>query len=179
VVKRTKKAYTLVELLIAMGIMVILIGIGIFSYLSYDRQNSVTLAAEQVKSFINKNVYQAQSSTTDLGVAVANVPAATVLEYNAGNNSFEIKKVDSEGNELSNKIYDSLQISDSVIVNSTFNNTSPEGDLPSGKKRLVFLKPDGKLDIETNQINKIELTNGGSTATVTINPNAAIITRNY
>ena len=168
-VRRTKKAYTLVELLVAMGIMVLLIGIGIFSFLTYDRQNALTLSAEQIKSFLNKNVYQSQSSTTDLGVG--SIPTAAVLEYNTSNNSLEIKKVDSSGTAFSSeKVYDSFEISSNISVTVHFNNSS------GTSTRLVFSSPSGNI---TNTPSSIVLTSNNYTATININPNEVTITKNY
>jgi len=166
---KKKAGYTLIELLLAMGIMVLLIGISILSYYNYDRQNSLTLSAEQIKSFLNKNVYHAQSSTTDLGFG--SIPTATVLEYNSSNNAFEIKKVDSNGAAYSSeKVYDSYEISSNISVAVHFNNSS------GTSTRLMFSSPDGNI---TNNPSSIVLTSNNYIATVNINPNEVTITKNY
>lgn len=168
-VVKTKKGYTLVELLVAMGIMVILIGIGIFSFLAYDRQNALTLSAEQIRSFLNKNVLQAQSSTTDLGVS--SVSTATVLEYNEVSRALEIKKIDINGEQIQNgKVYDSYEIPENISIATKFISTTG----PS--TQLIFKSPSGEI---TNKASSIELSTNNYTATVKISSNEVTIEKNY
>lgn len=66
---KPKRAFTLVELLISISILLIVITIGIVQYETYDRQNNLILTADSLKSFIEAAKMEARSRSADQALA--------------------------------------------------------------------------------------------------------------
>jgi prepilin-type N-terminal cleavage/methylation domain-containing protein len=148
-----KSGFSLIELLIAMSIMVLMVGIGIASYLNYDAKNKVGLTAEQIKSFIIKNRNQSQSSTSNIGLSA--IPKKVIVKYesNGKNITFNVVKKDADDKEIVDPLTKDLLVFDTLDLTAKYTLRPALTTATSGE--IVFESSSGKL-LSTNPT-KLEL----------------------
>jgi len=76
------RAFTLIELLIGISVMMILMSIGIGTYNTYDKRNTLILAGEGVVGFIDDARTVAKGRTTDLGTSEKVTGDKLILKWN-------------------------------------------------------------------------------------------------
>lgn len=164
--KSKRKAFSLIELLIAIGVMGILLIISIATFETYDRRNSLILTADSLKSFILNAKADAQSRDSDLWSegkeAILSLEVQsdgrTINEYR----SFGGSKYPNSSNP---------RVFRSFVIDKKYNTISPSN------LKIVFDAPTGKITSPASL--DIILTRGSDLVTVTVNNENITINRSF
>jgi Tfp pilus assembly protein FimT len=154
-----KKAFTLIELLIAVSVMMVLMLIGIGSYNTYDNRNTLNLSGESLVGFVNDARAIAKGRTLDVGTANKESEDKLILRWVESDRNF-ICRWFIGGNELTEN-YTSYHLSDGVVVTS-----APEVEFSAGSGDLLANKTI-KITSSGNNDDYIEIkvTNDSTTTT--------------
>lgn len=164
--KSRRKAFSLVELLIAIGIMGILLIISIATFETYDRRNSLILTADSLKSFILNAKADAQSRDSDLWTEGKEATLSlevqsdgrTINEYRSfGGNKYP------SGSDP--------RVFRSFVIDKKYDIISPSN------LKIVFDAPTGEISSPASL--DIILTRGGDSATISINNENITINRSF
>lgn len=168
--KAERKAYTLIELLIAMAIMVILLIISIAGFETYDRRNSLILTANSLKSFILNAKADAQSRDSDLWGQ--GTPTTSTLSLEVQSDGLTINEY-RYFNGVQYKSSDgSARIFRSFVVDKKYKSISL-----SPSSNIIIDSPTGKITSPASL--DIVLTLSGDTATIHVTNENIIINRSF
>lgn len=164
--KHTQKrpAFTLIELIIAIGILMILLVIGLMQYETYNRRNNLILTTDSVKSFIESAKNNARGQGSDLPVDVNYSQISLEISSNKKNlNEYRI----SENNE---KIQaDSLAVGNKITLDIINPTTS---QVLTGATLAIIDIPEGIFIKEPSPPYSLKLSSGGETSIVNLSDNA-------
>lgn len=147
---KKNQGFTIVELLVSTGIIVLISGIFLANYRSASRSSKLNLAAQQLAS----DIRQAQSQALGLQEFQGNIPkGGWAIHFAAGNNYYEIF-ADLDGDGLvvedsgAEKLKDITLPEGLALSNFTSSDASCSGVLNSGT--IIFIPPDPLTSIESD-----------------------------
>jgi prepilin-type N-terminal cleavage/methylation domain-containing protein len=145
----TRRAFTLIELIIATSILLLLVVVGIAQYETYNRQNSLVMAGYSIQSFLESAQKEARSRSVGESLTTNYRGVSIRIESNGK----EIKKYkkDATGSEV---LIDTLELGKelSASLEGSIFYIFPTGNLEATK--LVTVKtPKETLTLTVNENN--------------------------
>lgn len=165
-----RKGFTLIELLIAMSIMLLMLGIAIAQYLTYDRRNNLILTADSVKVFLQTAKDQSQSREMTQGVdlpSAGKINSVYVKVDNANPQKISEYKLVNGGPAFG----DSLPADDSFLITDKI-------DVVSSDFLVKFDSPNGKLALPTST-NNLVIKSGPDQIKIEVNENTITTTQEF
>lgn len=168
------KAFTLIELLIAIGIVLILLTVGLANYEIFDRHNNLILTADSLKAFILAAKDDARGHSSDFAVGsqftkiVIKIDPANVRELN------EYRYIsDSEPypNATIPKIFNSFTLSSKIDLQNN------ELAVSAGDELISIDIPSGKY--LPGSATEIKFISGSDSVILNINENSITTTRSF